>query len=77
MPAILEPWACRRDVIRRAFAFDFDQNRHILQVLAIPLVERFQQLQSLTLCIHVDLNLATVRWRGVVGVQTRIEAATR
>ena len=37
---------------------NLDKNDHILQILAIPPVKRFEQLQTLTLFVNNDLQFA-------------------
>lgn len=55
--AIFQPWTGRRNVIGGTFSLHFNQNGKIRQIFAVPFVERFQQLQSLTL--QVDINFDT------------------
>lgn len=77
MPPVLQPRPRGRNVIRRALALDFDQHYHVLEIFAVPLVERLQQLQALRLRIDGYLNGAAVGLGLLVGVLARVEALGR
>lgn len=53
VPTKLEPGASRRHVVSSTLPFDLDEDLQVLQVLAIPLVKRLQELQALVGCAHI------------------------
>lgn len=57
MAAILQPGASGRNVICGALALNLDQHSHIGQILARPLVEWLQQLQTLRLGIYNNFEV--------------------
>jgi hypothetical protein len=66
--AVLEPGAGGADVVRGALAPDLDQHRHVNEVVAVPPLERREQLQAAGLGVDVDgLAGATCR-RALVSV---------
>lgn len=71
--AVLEPGTSGGDVVRRAFSLNFDEHRHVGQVLAVPLVEGFQQLKAVRGRTDVDLDGSSVARRGHVRVLAGVE----
>ena len=66
--AVLEPGTGGADVVRGALAPDLDQHRHVDKVVAVPPLERREQLQAVGLGVDVDgLAGATCR-RALVSV---------
>lgn len=57
MSAVLEPRAGGGDVVGGALALHLDEDGHVRQVLAVPLVERLQQLEAVGRGRHVHLHL--------------------
>ena len=57
MSSVLEPGSCGGDVVGGALALHLDEDGHVGQVLAVPLVERRQQLQTVRGRGHVYLYL--------------------
>lgn len=55
------------------FALNLNQNLQILQIFAVPLVERLQQLQSVTLRVNIHSYVRTVLWWLLVGILTGIK----
>lgn len=47
-------------MIGGALALNLDQDGHFGEILAVPHVERLQQLQTLALRIHIDLHAGAV-----------------
>lgn len=62
-------WLTSRNVISRALSFHLDQDREVDEVLSVPLLERFQQLQ--TLALRVDFDVTGFVW-SLIGIDTRI-----
>lgn len=77
MPSVLQPRSSGGNVIRRTLPLDLDQDDHIRQILPVPLVEWFQELQTVRLRIHIDPHRAAVRFRRLVRVLTRVETLGR
>lgn len=58
--AVFQPWTGRRNVIGGTFSLHFDQNGKIRQIFAVPFVEWFQQLQSLTLRVDINFDAGAI-----------------
>ena len=65
MAAKLEPGPGGRDVVSGALAFDLDENPHVVEVLAGPLVKWGEQLEPVRLGAHVNLDGGSVLGRGL------------
>lgn len=58
--AILQPRAGGGDVIGCALSFDLDQDGHLVQVLAVPFLERIQELQAVGCRADVNAHFRAV-----------------
>lgn len=77
MTTVLEPGATSRDVVSRALALDLNEDGEILRGLAIPRLERREELETVRLGVNGDLDARTVRRGRLEGVLTRVVAARR
>lgn len=60
MATVLQPWSSGRNVIGGALALNLDQHGHLSQILTIPDIEGFQQLETLTLGVDINLDFASI-----------------
>jgi len=66
-----------RDVISRGLALGFDQDGHIIRILAVPSLEGLKKLQTVRLRRDGDVDRRTVFWGRLVSVVTWVEALRR
>ncbi len=65
MATVLEPWASGGDVISGALALNLDQDGQFDEVLAVPLGEGFEELQTVALGVNSNFDAGGVLWRGL------------
>ena len=75
--SVLEPGAGGGDVVGGAFALHLDQDPHISEVCANPLVEGREKLQSVRGGGDIDLHTGAILGWGLVGVFPRVESSAR
>lgn len=71
MASEFQPRTSRGNVIRRAFAFGFDENDGIDDILAVPRFERLESLKALTLRIDEHFDGGTIDGRRHISAVTR------
>ena len=74
---VLEPGASHGDVVRSRLALGLDQDGHILGILAIPCVERRQNLETVRAGRDLNVHGGAVGRGGLVSILTRVEALAR
>ena len=72
--AVFQPGSSGRDVIGGALALDLHEDDHALKILAVPGLERFEQLQAQRFGVDVDLDGRRVAG-GLVRLLTSVESA--
>jgi len=77
MPSVLEPGPTGRDVISGTFALGLDKNRGIDNVLAVPRLERLEQLKTVRCFANSNLDGGSIARRCLEGVLARIVAFAR
>jgi len=73
--AVLQPGTTSRDMIRRALAFDLDQDRKISGGLSIPRLEGLEKLKTFRGWTDSYLDSSTVLRRGLEGILPRVVTA--
>lgn len=77
MSTVLQPGATSGNVISRTFALGLDQDRKVGRCLAVPRLERLEELETVRLGVDRDLDADTVLRRGLEGVLSGIIATGR
>lgn len=75
MSTVFEPRSSGGNVVSCALALNFDKNQQILQVFAVPLVERFQELKSIGFWVDFHTDFAPVGLGMFVSVLAGVEAS--
>lgn len=77
MSTVLQPGATGGNVISRTLALGLDQDRKVGRGLAVPRLERLEELETVRLRVDRDLDADTVLRRGLEGVLSGIVATGR
>jgi hypothetical protein len=77
MATVLQPGTTGGDVVSRALALDLDEDRNIFRGLAIPRLERLQELKTVGFRVDGDLDGSTVGGRSLESVLTGVVATGR
>jgi hypothetical protein len=71
---VLEPRSTSRDVVGGALALGLDKDGGVDNVLAVPGREGLEELKSVRVGVHGDLDRGRVLGRGLEGVLSRVVA---
>jgi len=77
MTTVLQPGSTGRYVVSCALALHLNQNGQVLRVLAIPLLEGLEELETVTCGLNHDLDREAILRRGLEGVLSRVISARR